>query len=110
MEGINQRMEEVEKRLYFQEQSHLDLVDTVKASQKQVNQQAEKLADAEDRSRRNNLRIRGIPDNIDTAEIPNICQNMVRAVKPNATNSELLLDRIHRCPNLEVHLRLCPRM
>ncbi|CAH2326814.1 Hypothetical predicted protein [Pelobates cultripes] len=91
-------MEEVENRLHFQEQSYLDLVDRVKTLQKQVNQQAEKLEDAEDRSRHNNLRMEGIPDNIDTAELPNNFQTMVRAVKLTATNSELLLDHIHRLP------------
>ncbi|CAH2256431.1 Hypothetical predicted protein [Pelobates cultripes] len=60
MEVIGQRTEDIEQRLHVQETPHFDLVNTVKDLQKQVNQQAEKMADAEDRSRRNNLRIRGI--------------------------------------------------
>ncbi|CAH2316605.1 Hypothetical predicted protein [Pelobates cultripes] len=98
MEGFNHLTEEVEKRLHSQEQSHLELVDTVKMLQRQVNQQGEKLADAEDRSRRNNLRIRGIPDNIDVVELANYAQKMLKAVKPVVSNSDLLLDRIHRLP------------
>ncbi|CAH2281693.1 Hypothetical predicted protein [Pelobates cultripes] len=93
MEGINQRTEIIENRLHSQEQSHLDLVETVKELQ-----QAEKLADAEDRSRRNNLRIRGIPDNIDSQELQNYFQTMVKSALPNVKNTDLLLDRIHRLP------------
>ncbi|CAH2220656.1 Hypothetical predicted protein [Pelobates cultripes] len=98
MEGINQRTEIIENRLHFQEQSHLDLVETVKELQKQVHQQAEKLAEAEDRSRRNNLRIRGIPDNIDSQELHSYFQTMVKSALPNVKNTDLLLDRIHRLP------------
>ncbi|CAH2330097.1 Hypothetical predicted protein, partial [Pelobates cultripes] len=98
MEGINQRTEIIENRLHSQEQSHLDLVETVKELQKQVHQQAEKLADAEDRSRRNNLRIRGIPDNIDSLELQSYFQTMVKSALPTAKNTDLLLDRIHRLP------------
>ncbi|CAH2248813.1 Hypothetical predicted protein [Pelobates cultripes] len=90
--------EDVEYRLQAQEQAHQDLVDTVKDLQKQVNQQAEKMTDSEDRSRRNNLRIRGIPNNVEISELLDYFQTMVKTVLPRATNMDLLVDRIHRLP------------
>ncbi|XP_063300320.1 uncharacterized protein LOC134588112 [Pelobates fuscus] len=98
MEGNNQRTEIIENRLHSQEQSHLDLVETVKELQKQVHQQAEKLANAEDRSRRNYLRIMGIPYKIDSLELQSYFQTMVKSALPTAKNTDLLLDRIHRLP------------
>ncbi|CAH2285755.1 Hypothetical predicted protein [Pelobates cultripes] len=63
-----------------------------------VTQQAEKMADAKDRSRCNNLRFRGIPDNVDTPELLNYFQSMVKAVLPRTTNLDLPVGRIHRLP------------
>ncbi|KAM8945894.1 LOW QUALITY PROTEIN: uncharacterized protein RCH25_049246 [Pelodytes ibericus] len=92
LDGINQRTK-VEK-LYHQDQSHLELVDTVRELQKQVAQQAEKLEDAEERSRHNNLRIRGIHDSVDVKDLA----NYFVATLPTAKEYDLLLDHIHRLP------------
>ncbi|CAH2322528.1 Hypothetical predicted protein [Pelobates cultripes] len=77
LEKIGQRTEDVEHRMSTQESFHLELVKTVSDLQKQVNQQAERIADSEDRSRRNNVRIRGIPDTVDTSELLHYFQTMV---------------------------------
>ncbi|CAH2293798.1 Hypothetical predicted protein [Pelobates cultripes] len=98
LENIGQRTEDVEYRMQVQEQSHLDLVNTVKELQKQVNLQAEKMADSEDRSRCNNLRIRGIPDNVETSNLIHYFQKIVKMILPKATDLDLIVDHIHRLP------------
>ncbi|CAH2315105.1 Hypothetical predicted protein, partial [Pelobates cultripes] len=89
---------DIENRLHYQEQLHLDFEEKVNSLQKQLNQQAEKSADTKDRSRGNNLCIRGFSETIDNVELSIYFQSVVKAVKPNDTNFDLSLDCIHRLP------------
>lgn len=57
---------------------------------------ATKLADIEDRNRRNNIKIRGIPESVSGPElIPYIQQVMASLLKP-ISKRDLILDRAHR--------------
>lgn len=57
-----------------------------------------KLADLEDRSRRNNLKIRGIPKSISAQQLPNFACDLFQTVIPSLSPTDLTIDRIHRVP------------
>lgn len=57
-----------------------------------------KIANLEDRSRRNNLTIRGIPESVQSSELHKFAQDIFLAILPGASPLELTIDRIHRVP------------
>uniref|UniRef100_A0A803J2S0 L1 transposable element RRM domain-containing protein n=1 Tax=Xenopus tropicalis TaxID=8364 RepID=A0A803J2S0_XENTR len=61
---------------------------------RQLTDMQDNLEDQENRSRRNNIRIRGLPDVIQNLqeEIPQLLKSIV----PDITDSQLLMDRVHR--------------
>lgn len=54
-----------------------------------------KLADLEDHSRCNNVKIRGILESIPPAELPKYANDLMHAILPNATSLEISIDLIH---------------
>lgn len=58
----------------------------------------DKLADLEDRSKRNNLKIRGIPETVKVTQLPQFVQDMFLALAPALSALELTVDRVHRVP------------
>lgn len=66
-----------------------------------------KLADLENRSSRNNVKIRGIPESVKTSESKGYFVNLMKATLPEVPLEELVVDRIHRLPrpkNIPNHL------
>lgn len=57
-----------------------------------------KVADLEDRFRRNNIKIRGIPKTIKTSELTAFLTNIMKEALPELPLEELVIDRIHRLP------------
>lgn len=57
-----------------------------------------KLADLEDRSHRNNVKIRGIPEAVKPAALKDFFTKLMSAILTEAAPPELLIDRIHRLP------------
>lgn len=58
----------------------------------------DKLSDLEDRSRRNNLKIRGIPESVPATQLPQYIQDLFNALLPTMSALELTVDRVHRIP------------
>lgn len=58
----------------------------------------DKIADIEDRSRRNNIKIRGILESMQPVDLPSYARGLIKAILPNTKNIELVIDRIHRLP------------
>ncbi|CAH2284411.1 Hypothetical predicted protein [Pelobates cultripes] len=56
------------------------------------------MADAEDRSRRNNLRLRGVPESVMPNDLPAYVQGLLRAYAPDIPTDMFLIDRVHRVP------------
>lgn len=66
-----------------------------------------KLADLEDRSRRNNVKIRGIPKTVKPPDLKNSLVYLMKLALPEAPLEDLVIDRIHRLPkpkNIPAHL------
>lgn len=55
-----------------------------------------KLADLEDRSRRNNIKLRGVPESILPADLPRYAKEMMHVIVPEASPRDIIIDRIHR--------------
>ncbi|MEE6476691.1 hypothetical protein FKM82_011180 [Ascaphus truei] len=66
----------------------------------QINAQIARLQDAqeeaENRSRRNHLRIRNIPESVPNEEIKPYLNRLFQSILPEAANAKLELDRAHR--------------
>ncbi|CAH2325005.1 Hypothetical predicted protein [Pelobates cultripes] len=54
--------------------------------------------DIEDRSRRNNIRLRGVTEEVSGQELVTYVTEMLQALLPEIPTEKLLLDRIHRVP------------
>lgn len=75
----------------------IDAYDEVKEEQSWIKA---KLADLEDRSHRNNVKIRGIPESVPPAELPKFVNDLMQAILPSTTPLEISIDRIHRISKL----------
>lgn len=59
---------------------------------------ANKVLDLEDRSRRNNIRLRGIPESVPPDQLNALLTDFLAFTLPHRTNQDLIIDRIHRIP------------
>lgn len=57
-----------------------------------------KIADMEDRSRRNNVTIRGIPESILQHDLCQYVTQLFNTIMPDLSDLDLTADRIHRLP------------
>lgn len=55
-----------------------------------------KLADLEDRSRRKNVKLRGVPETILPADLPRYAKELMHLVIPEASLRDVIIDRIQR--------------
>lgn len=56
------------------------------------------MSNLEDRARRNNIRVRGIPESVPPAEFEAYLLELLQTTMPEAQALELTVDRIHRLP------------
>ncbi|CAH2324965.1 Hypothetical predicted protein [Pelobates cultripes] len=73
-----------------------DLSQQLKALQYQMEHMEARVADQEDRARRNNLRLRGVPETVLTDELQIYVQGLLLAYAPDIPTDMLLVDRVHR--------------
>lgn len=76
------------------------LVDADMARCEDITWFKEKLADLEDRSRQNNLKIHGIPESVQLSQLPHFVGDLISAVIPSLSSADLTIDRIHHVPKL----------
>lgn len=53
----------------------------------------------EDRTRRNNVKIQGIPESVKPPDLKKYFVNLMKAALPEAPLEDLVIDHIHRLPN-----------
>lgn len=78
--------------------SHNLLIDSNNTLEEKVHRLSLKVLDLEDRSRRNNIRLRGIPESVLPAQLPQFLTEFMALVLPSASSLDLTIDRIHRIP------------
>lgn len=55
-----------------------------------------KLADLEDRSRRNNVKLWGVPETVPPEDLPKYTRDLMHTILPDASHRDIIIDRIHR--------------
>lgn len=92
------RMEHIESKMADFAKSHNSLIDSHTALEEEVNKLSAKVLDLEDRSRRNNIRLRGIPETVSPDALKQFLTEMMSITLPNYAPQDLIIDRIHRIP------------
>lgn len=107
MSHILARVEETEQRQETNEHAITELQDTVKQLALAHRANLYKLEDLENRSRRNNLRIRGLPEATRDSDLEATIRGVLNMILGRAATESLRFDRIHRAlrpRNLAVEL------
>lgn len=73
-----------------------EVIDSYEAVKEEQSWVCAKLADLEDRSRRNNIKLRGVPESIPPADLPRYAKELMYTIMPEASPREVIIDRIHR--------------
>ncbi|CAH2277000.1 Hypothetical predicted protein [Pelobates cultripes] len=77
--------------------AHNDVVDKLQKLSEDNNTLQLKLADLEDRSRRQNVRFRGVPDDISHDALPAFILSICKTLAPDLPDSAWTFDRIFKC-------------
>ncbi|CAH2319223.1 Hypothetical predicted protein [Pelobates cultripes] len=78
--------------------AHNNLTDQVQQLQQQVTALDSKMMDAENRARRNNLRLRGVPETVFQDDFPAYVRSLMDTLAQDIPAEMLLLDRVHCVP------------
>lgn len=92
------RTEHIESKMADFATSHNLLIDSHTALEEEVQRLSNKVLDLEDRSRRNNIQLRGIPESIASDQLNPFLTDLLALTMPHRSSPELLIDRIHRLP------------
>ncbi|CAH2313868.1 Hypothetical predicted protein [Pelobates cultripes] len=113
---IRREVHEVGTRLNALEEKTDDLcqandgiLDKIRRMESEQVRLTAKLADLEDRSCRNNIRVRGVPESIAGPDIPEYLRQLFTAIQPSLEPADLRLDRAHRVPKPATLARDIPR-
>lgn len=98
VDELGERTDHLETKMGEIVGSHNDLITSHESLQTEVSALRDKISDLEDRSRRNNLKIRGIPEAVSTSDLQGFTVDLFKKLLPEAQMSDLLIDRIHRLP------------
>lgn len=75
-----------------------DIIDTQTTHNNEHNWIKDKLADLEDRSYWNNIKIQGISEEVQTQDLSSYVRGLIKTMTPELKNIELFTDCIHRLP------------
>lgn len=89
--------------------SHNALIDSHTALEKEVSCLSNKVIDLEDRSRGNNIHVRGIPESVQPYSLRSFLTDLMALTLPNCALLDLTFDRIHRIPKPKNILPHVPR-
>lgn len=98
IQSLVSRTEHVEKKMAEFAKSHNTLIDSHSTMEEEVTRLSAKVLDLEDRSRRNNIRIRGVPESVLPESLRAYLTDLMAAILPTCNSLDLTIDRIHRIP------------
>lgn len=96
LEQIEERTDQIERKISEYLSAYSDLVDDHESHSADLLRMKNKLADLEDRSRRNSLKFRGILESVPPSELTLYIQQLLKMLLPNERTQDLILDRPHR--------------
>lgn len=74
------------------------IIDTQEDQAHDTNCIKDRIAYIEERSHRNNSKIRGVPESVQTPDLSAYARGPIKFLLPDTKNIELVIDRIHRLP------------
>lgn len=98
IQSLVSRTEHIESKMTNFATSHNLLIDSHTALEEEVHRLSNKVLDLEDRSRRNNIRLRGIPESVSPDQLNSFLTDFMALTMPHHSSQDLLIDRIHRLP------------
>lgn len=98
MSAFSSRVGYVEKKMKEFTLAHNVLVDAHFDVEDEIKAMRIKMADMEDRARRNNIKFRGIPESIKPAELTAYLQKLMTTALPSLWPADVIIDRVHRLP------------
>lgn len=105
LQDLGDRVDHFERSMSDFTDNYNTLVDAHTAQSKDISWIKEKLSDIEDRSRRNNLKIRGVPE----SQLPHFAHELFLALIPYLIPTNVTIDRIHSIPRLSFLPQEVPR-
>ncbi|CAH2285493.1 Hypothetical predicted protein, partial [Pelobates cultripes] len=93
---IGGRLAHLESKMDDKATAHNSLADSLQQIEEKLTKHEMKLTDLEDRSRRNNPRLHGIPESIAMGDMVMYATTMFRALCPDIPSEMFLLERMHR--------------
>lgn len=98
LQSISDRVSHIENKMGEYATTINDLVDANASKEDDLEMIKVKMVDIEDRSRRNNVKIRGIPESVQQQDLHNYVSQLFNTVMPDMSALDLTVDRIHRLP------------
>uniref|UniRef100_A0A8C5P8T2 Uncharacterized protein n=2 Tax=Leptobrachium leishanense TaxID=445787 RepID=A0A8C5P8T2_9ANUR len=98
IQEIGERTSHLENKMSEMANAHNEMATAIESMEAKLLQCTTKLADLEDRSRRHNLKIRGIPETIHPRDLMAYVTDFFTHLLPGVAHDTLLMDRIHRIP------------
>ncbi|CAH2295039.1 Hypothetical predicted protein [Pelobates cultripes] len=96
LQEIGNRTAQMESKMEKYVEAHNSLADKLQEFDDILESHRLKLADMEDRAKRNNLRFRGIPETVPNAELQHYLSKMFQSLVPELHPDQLIIDRAHR--------------
>ncbi|XP_056377033.1 uncharacterized protein LOC130273762 [Hyla sarda] len=95
---LTSKVEHIENKMGEFATAQNNLADDHDTTKDEVTALRIKLADMEDRNRRNNLKFRGIPESVPPKELEPFLKDFVKSLLPDCSAQEMEIDRAHRLP------------
>lgn len=95
---LGDRTAQLEEKMGEFTEAHNDLADSYNTTQKELDRLTEKVTDLEDRSRRNNIRLRGISESVLPRDLESHITDLLKVIMPDLHALERAIDQIHRVP------------
>lgn len=96
MHVLDERVTHIENSMKECTTTVNDIIDTYDEIKEEQSWVRDKLADLEDRSRRNNIKLKGIPESILPPNLPKFAKELMHTILLDVSHRDLLVDRIHR--------------
>lgn len=96
IQALVTRTEHIETKMAEFAASHNSLIDSHTVLEEEVHRLTNKFLDLEDRSRRNNIRLRGVPESIAPDQLNNFLTDLLAFTLPHRSSQDLSIDRKHR--------------
>lgn len=96
VDKVRGRVSHIENKMGEFSETFNDMVDAHNDHADDIVWLKSKVADLEDRSRRNSIKIRGIPGSVKTPELTAFMTNIIKEALTDLPLEEVIIDRIHR--------------